>query len=54
MFNSQASRKLKYLHTDFNKHFDEMLATVSNESKEIIVMGDMNIDYLKNSAIKSS
>ena len=37
----------KYLHKLFNEHFENMLSTVISESKESILMGDMNIDYNK-------
>ena len=37
----------KYLHKSFNEHFENMLSTVISESKESILMGDMNIDYNK-------
>ena len=37
----------KYLTSNFNNTLDEILETVSSESKEIIMMGDINVNYIK-------
>ena len=36
----------KYLPQDFNKILDDILSTTSSESKEIILLGDVNVNYL--------
>ena len=41
-----------YLTADFNATFNEMLLKCSNENKEVIVLGDFNVNYLNNN-IKS-
>jgi exonuclease III len=33
---------------DFNQTLNENLLTLDKESKEIIIMGDTNVDYMKN------
>jgi len=38
----------KYLKHDFNEHFNEQLTAASKDSKEIILLGDLNTDYLVN------
>ena len=38
---------LKYLHKNFNELFEQSLISYCSESKETIVLGDMNTDYLK-------
>ena len=37
----------KYLTTNYNEHFEESLSLYCSESKEIILLGDLNVDYLK-------
>ena len=37
----------KYLHKNFNKLFNDILSLLMELKKEIIIMGDMNTDYLK-------
>ena len=36
----------KYLHKDFNTVFNSMMTRASGESKEMIVLGDMNVNFL--------
>ena len=36
----------KYLHKDFNAVFNSMMTKASGESKEMIILGDMNINFL--------
>ena len=36
----------KYLHKDFNAVFNSMVTKASGESKEMIVLGDMNVNFL--------
>ena len=45
----------KHLSSKFNESFSECLSTIGSESKEIVIMGDLNTDFLKpsnNKAIK--
>ena len=47
----------KYLHRNFEYYFSEMLAFANHNSIEIIIMGDINVNYLKandNVEIKAS
>ena len=37
----------KYLSKDFNTHLHEMLAKASEKSQETILLGDLNVDFLK-------
>ena len=41
-----------YLPEYFNKHFDEMLKTVNELSVEAIIMGDINVNFLKKNVCK--
>lgn len=36
----------KYLHKNFNSVFNSMMTKASEESKEMIVLGDMNVNFL--------
>ena len=36
----------KYLVKDFDEQFNDQLMTVSREKKEVIILGDLNSDYL--------
>ena len=42
-----------YLNRDFDPLFDDMLTTANAERKEIILAGDINCNYLKDSESKS-
>lgn len=37
----------KHLPNDFNKNFNDLLTKASAENKEILILGDFNVDYLK-------
>ena len=37
----------KYLSKDFNNHLNSMLSKVSQKSHETILMGDLNVNFLK-------
>ena len=37
----------KYLCKDFNVHLNSMLSKVSENSQEIILLGDLNVNFLK-------
>ena len=37
----------KYLSKDFNTHLNDMLSKVSEKSQETILMGDLNMNFLK-------
>lgn len=39
----------RFLPKSFPAYFDDMLTTVSAENKEVILMGDINCNYLKES-----
>ena len=39
----------EFLPKDFPAYFDDMLITVSAENKEVILMGDINCNFLKKS-----
>ena len=38
----------KYLPIDFNKNFNDLLTRASTENKETLILGDFNVDFLKN------
>lgn len=37
----------KYLSKDFNVHLNEMLSKASEKSQETILLGDLNVNFLK-------
>ena len=43
----------KYLPKDFEKHFENLINNITLCSKEIILLRDLNIDYLKKDANRS-
>ena len=36
-----------YLHNDFNDHLTHMLSLATGEGLEVIIVGDVNVNYLK-------
>ena len=43
----------KHLSPKFNGSFSECLSNIASENKEIVIMGDLNVDFLKKSSNKA-